>query len=279
MRKIIINADDLGMSDFVNSQIEECINQGVVTSCTLMANAPAFEGGVYIAQKYPDISVGVHLNLIEFAPLTNVDIFKKHGIVGEDGSFIEGAIRVMSIDEELKRAIFEEWDAQICKVEDMGIVPSHCDSHEHTHTISALQDILCKVLDKHHINKVRRKSIPSIRLMLRTKKQHIVQYDKSKAMTAPKRNIIYRRFLLFEEKIISYRWNKKMGNKYELTNSFYAFRDFSLNRDVLSLGGDNSVIELMCHPGNIPFQEETNMLMKDRSWLVDRFELSNYFSF
>ena len=71
MRRLIINSDDLGMSCEVNKQIEDCIRLGCITSSTLMANAPAFDGGVRIAKQYPQISVGVHLNIIEFAPLTN----------------------------------------------------------------------------------------------------------------------------------------------------------------------------------------------------------------
>ena len=89
MKKIIINADDLGYSLWVNGEIERCIVSGVVTSSTLMANAPGFKDGVRIAKQYPHISIGVHLNLVEFAPLTNLEIFRKHGIVGGDGNFIE----------------------------------------------------------------------------------------------------------------------------------------------------------------------------------------------
>ena len=77
--KVIINADDLGISLDVNRRIEECINMGVVSSTTLLVNAPAFDDGVRIAKQHTQVSVGIHLNLIEFAPLTNSDVFKKYG--------------------------------------------------------------------------------------------------------------------------------------------------------------------------------------------------------
>lgn len=77
MRRLIINADDLGMSAEVNAQIEKGITLGVLTSSSLMANAPEFNDGVRIAKQYPRVSVGVHLNIIEYAPLTNQEIFKK----------------------------------------------------------------------------------------------------------------------------------------------------------------------------------------------------------
>ena len=277
MRRLIINADDLGMSAEVNAQIEKGITLGVLTSSSLMANAPEFNDGVRIAKQYPRVSVGVHLNIIEYAPLTNQEIFKKHRIVGNDGCFIEGAVFCTTIDDELSRAIFEEWDAQITKVENAGIVPTHVDSHQHTHTIAALQDVLCRIMDKHNIKIVRRKIIPSIRLMLHAKKQpKVVELDKSKATMSPKRSIIYRRLHVFAVKYSSIRWNRAMASKYSMTNAFFSFRDFYMNRELLNLGGKNSTIELMCHPGNRPFNQESEMLMKDMSWLDKSYMLISY---
>lgn len=280
MRKLIINADDLGMSQEQNEQIRQCVELGVITSSTLMANGPFFNEGVEIAKRYPQISVGVHLNIIEFAPLTNAEVFRKHGMLDADGNFIEGAAFVVPMDEELKQAVFEEWDAQISKVEEAGITPSHCDSHEHTHAIGSLEKVLCRVLDLHHITRVRRRAIPSIRLMLKRRKQtDIVHLDKSKAMTAKKRNVLYRRLHLFVVKYNSWKWNRRMSKRYTLTDAFYSFRDFYSFRNILNLGGKSSVVELMCHPGNKPFQKETDNLMNAKSWMSDDYQLINYNQF
>lgn len=276
MKRLIVNADDLGYSKEVNFQIEECVRRGVITSSTLMANAPAFEDGVRIAKHYNQISTGVHLNLVEFKPLTNINIFKKYGIVGDDDNFIDGAVFVKPINDELKQAVFEEWDAQIAKIKTVGIIPSHADSHQHTHTITALQDVLCKVLEKHNISKVRRKIIPSIRIMLFRKKQAKVVLNKSSIVQVPKRNIIYRRFHLFMVKYQSYVWNRSMNEHYNMTNAFYSFRDFYYNRSLLCLGDNKSVIELMCHPGQKAFQHETDILIKDLSWLPNNYIMINY---
>jgi len=276
MKQIIINADDLGYSNEVNSQIEKCIHLGVITSSTLMANAPGFEDGVRIAQEYKQISFGVHLNLVEFSPLTNLTIFKRHGIVGKDGKFIDGAIFVTKIDHELEQAIFEEWDAQISKIKNAGITPSHVDSHQHTHTINQLQEILCRVLIKHNIKKIRRKFIPSIRIMLFGKKTIKVVHDKSKAIQPPKRNILYRRLHLLAVICQSVMWNKKMSKHFQLTDSFCALRVFYLNRPLLSLR-NNTVVELMSHPGQETFKQETEKLMQILAWLPKDYQLINYF--
>lgn len=266
MRRLIINADDLGISLGVDVQIEKCIQQGVVTSSTLMANATAFEDGVRIAKQYPQVSVGAHLNIIEFAPLTNLDIFKKHGIVGEDGNFIEGAIFCIHIDDELRQAVFEEWDAQISKIEAAGINPTHCDSHQHTHTISSLREPLYRVLNKHGIGRVRRKMIPSIRLMLRQRHRPVVKLDKSKAMVPKKRSLIYRRFHVFNVICACRRWNNLLGEQFDITDRFFPFNDFYYDRKVLSLGGKNAVVELMCHPGHDAYRNESDNLMDKQSW-------------
>jgi len=276
MKKIIINADDLGLSPTVNKKIEDCIKRGVITSSTLIANAPAFDDGVRIAKQYPYVSVGAHLNLIEFAPLTNIPVFKKYGIVNEEGEFIEGAIYCAKFDEILKKAIFEEWDAQISRIKEAGVIPSHCDSHQHTHTIDALQEVLSKVMKKHGICKVRRKIVPSVLLMIRGRKRPSVKFDKSKAIMPPKRNVIYRRFHLFTVIKECRSWNKRMRQLFITTNSFYAFNSFYYDLNYLHFGGRDSVIELMCHPGLAEFEEETNNLLKYPKWLPKGYELISY---
>ena len=277
MRRLIINADDLGISQEVDIQIEECIRRGVITSSTLMANAPAFYDGIRIAKQYPQISVGVHLNLIEFAPLTNTDIFKKHGVVDDAGNFIEGAIFCVHIDDELKQAVFEEWDAQINKVKSAGVIPTHCDSHQHTHTIPAFRNVLCQVLNKHGIHCVRRKYVPSIRLMLRQKNRPTVKLDKSKAMLPPKRNVFYRRLHIFMVIRNCRKWNKQMLTQYTMTDGFFHFNSFYYDKKVLDMGGCNATIELMCHPGLKAFQDETDILMHDKSWIAcNEYKLVSY---
>lgn len=275
MRKIIVNADDLGISEEVNARIEECINKGVITSVSIIANAPAFEDGIRLAKKYPKISVGAHLNLVQFKPLTNADIFKSYGIVGQDGQFIMGALFGVSINEELQHAIFDEWDAQISKIEAYGIKPSHCDSHQHTHTITALTEPLIQIMDKHGIARLRRKMVPSVVLLIRKKiyKHCNPRFDR---IEASKRPFLSRYFHFLHIINESRRWNSKMGESFLMTNCFYSFSDFYYNRSYLNLGNNSSVVEVMCHPGHRFYQEETNILKKDLSWLPKGYTLVSY---
>lgn len=274
--RIIVNADDLGYSVDVDAQIERCIQHGIVTSSSLMANAPGFDDGVRIAKMYPNVSIGAHLNLVEFAPLTNLDVFQRYGVADASGNFIEGAIFYTAIDDVLSQAVFDEWDAQLNKIKRSGVVIDHVDSHQHTHALLGLHDTLCKVMDKHQITRVRRKIVPSIPIMLFGKKTIKVTLDKSNAVVRKKRNVLVRRFQLLSVIASSIKWNMVMSRKYQLTDSFSSFREFYMNRSLMISGGRNAVIELMCHPGQPPFDCETQLLASDRKWITSRDKLVNY---
>jgi chitin disaccharide deacetylase len=63
VRRLIVNADDFGLTAGVNRAILECHKRGVVTSTTLMANAAAFSEAVQDAQSAPELGVGCHVVL------------------------------------------------------------------------------------------------------------------------------------------------------------------------------------------------------------------------
>src|SRR5271167_4344169 len=68
MRRLIVNADDFGLTKELNRGIIEAHRRGVVTSATLMANGPAFADAVQLAQTEPQLSVGCHVVLVDGQP-------------------------------------------------------------------------------------------------------------------------------------------------------------------------------------------------------------------
>lgn len=277
MINIIINADDLGYSHSVNNAIQGCLKAGSVTSATLMANAPAFDEGVSIVKNNPNASYGVHLNIIEFKPLTDDTVFRKYGLVDDNGDFREGA--VFTIDDftvELKDAIYKEWDAQIRKIKNVGIVPSHLDSHQHTHTIYGMRDIVLRLMQEHGIKRVRRRTIPSIRLMLKTRNRNTVHLDKSNAVQRKRQNIFQRRINLFCAIVTSEKWCNFFSKNAVVTNSFYAYRSVVYGSDYLIKRLDGRTVELMCHPGHPAYEEETRMVCEFR---LNNFCECNYINY
>ena len=71
VRRLIVNADDFGLTLGVNRAIVEAHTRGIVTSSTLMANGPAFEDAIRLARTVPNLSVGCHVVLIDGVPVSN----------------------------------------------------------------------------------------------------------------------------------------------------------------------------------------------------------------
>jgi len=149
---LIINADDLGTSLEINDSIFYLMSRNIVTSSTIIANAPAFNDAVGKMLHHADKSFGVHLYLTQFKPLTENPTFKT--IVDDNGNF-NGNIMNIPIDSALRQAVFEEWYAQIKKIQSFGIKISHIDSHQHVHTIPHLFMVLKKIQKTFEIRRVR----------------------------------------------------------------------------------------------------------------------------
>lgn len=68
MRRLIVNADDLGYTTEINRGILEAHERGIVTSASLMVDRPAAEHGAAIARRVPRLSVGLHAVLDRVEP-------------------------------------------------------------------------------------------------------------------------------------------------------------------------------------------------------------------
>lgn len=263
--RIIINADDFGYSPQVNEAIEKAIIAKKISSTTIMANAPYFIEAVEIAHKHNYVSYGVHLNIIEFEPLTNKDIFAKYGLLDDKGCFIEGAALCLpEYPAELKLAIKQEWSAQIQKVLDAGIEISHVDSHQHTHCINALQGILIEVMSTFGFKKCRRKGYSSIPRMMRSRKYKGPKYDKSSAVKPTKRSILFK---VFNHIVLlplnQHKWVSKIKSVAKITDDIVSYQWFAQDLKAKPSFYRNKTVEVECHPGLPSNLEETNLLMQD----------------
>jgi hopanoid biosynthesis associated protein HpnK len=137
VRRLIVNADDFGLTRGVNQAIVEAHGHGIVTSATLMANGQAFEDAIQSAKSASRLSVGCHVVLLDGTPVlgggqTSTLSDKK----ARDGRFYESlsgfAMRAVwgGID---AAEIEAEVTAQIRKLQAAGVAVSHLDTHKHTH--------------------------------------------------------------------------------------------------------------------------------------------------
>ncbi len=155
-KKLIVNADDFGLTEKVNQAIIKGHQEGIITSTSLLANGRAFDSAVVLAKQFTSLGVGVHLNLTEGAPLSA--LLGLRGLVNPGGSFrltpvrlacclLSGAIKLSSLEGELR--------AQIEKLLDAGIRPTHLDSHKHIHLVPAIFRVLMRLAVEYGIGGIR----------------------------------------------------------------------------------------------------------------------------
>jgi predicted glycoside hydrolase/deacetylase ChbG (UPF0249 family) len=130
--RLIINADDFGLTSGVNRAIIEANHAGTVTSTTLMANSAAFDEAVSLAKSQPQLRVGCHIVLIDGEPITAGLKTLTLGTTKFKNSLKEFALA--AIRKELSQdEIRCEAEAQIRKIQSAGIIVSHVDTHKHAH--------------------------------------------------------------------------------------------------------------------------------------------------
>ncbi|MDR2639518.1 MAG: ChbG/HpnK family deacetylase [Helicobacteraceae bacterium] len=148
---LIVNADDLGISRSRNAAIEEGYKNGVLTSASLMVNGEYFDEAIDIIRRCGDLSVGVHLNIVEGKAL-----IADSPLADKNGAFKRGFVGILlrSGGKSFQKAVEAEFRAQIelaksvCRVD-------HIDSHVHTHAIPPIFKIAAKLANEYQIPFIR----------------------------------------------------------------------------------------------------------------------------
>jgi len=156
VKNLIVNADDFGWTEGVNRGIVEAFHRGIVTSTSLLANGAAFTAGVRAAKSASGLGVGVHLNLSDGPPVADRESVSS--LLDEHANFAGGpqklllkhARRGLALEE-----VEEEWDAQIRRVRDAGIRPTHLDGHKHVHMLPGLFEIALRLAKRHGVDAIR----------------------------------------------------------------------------------------------------------------------------
>jgi len=135
VRRLIVNADDFGLTRGVNRTVMELHQQGVLTSATLMARAVATEEAIGLGLVTPSLGIGCHVVLVDGEPVLPArDIptlaGQKTGLFYPKlGAFLRVALlgRIESAE------IEAEATAQIALLQGRGLRLTHIDTHKHTH--------------------------------------------------------------------------------------------------------------------------------------------------
>ncbi|HUY33039.1 MAG TPA: ChbG/HpnK family deacetylase [Pirellulales bacterium] len=177
-RRVALHADDLGMNRAVNKGIFQAFEQGLLTSASVLTNAPhaisaiacwkdrfagrpAGEFAVAAGRRLLDdlslpFDLGIHLNLSQGRPLT-ADRYPS-GLLDRDGCFpgIGSLFRRLYRATRWEAAIEAELSAQIKVLLDHGLRPTHLNGHQYVELLPALARCIPRLL--------RRYAIPALRV-------------------------------------------------------------------------------------------------------------------
>jgi chitin disaccharide deacetylase len=156
--RIVVNADDFGASAETVAATIRCLEDGTVTSATIMPTMPAAGQALAYARERTDRSFGVHLTFVgdgeERSAAAPADV---RALVDEAGRFptatpvrLRALARRLPVDQ-LEREIA----AQLTLVRDAGVAISHVDSHRHLHKLAPFRRALENVLPRFGIEHVR----------------------------------------------------------------------------------------------------------------------------
>lgn len=154
MNKLIINADDFGLTESCSKAIVQAFKENLISSTTACANGEYIEKAYHLAREcgFAD-KIGIHINITEGVPLT--DGIKTDAFFCENGEFHGHINRLRKPTKAQLAELKEEVSAQIKRLKHIGFNITHADSHHHIHTCVFLEKTIKDVLFEYGINKIR----------------------------------------------------------------------------------------------------------------------------
>ncbi|MGY3213762.1 carbohydrate deacetylase [Mucilaginibacter sp. HD30] len=148
---IVANADDFGLRTSVNAAIIKCFRAGLINSVSLITNSPIFDETIALikSEKYVK-NIGLHVNLVEFKPLT---VFAAPEFIDKEGNWSLNNANNKSLF--LNKKAIKAFDNEICtqieKGLSAGLTLVHLDSHYHVHTLPAFYMLFINAAKKYNL--------------------------------------------------------------------------------------------------------------------------------
>ncbi|MFQ6101596.1 MAG: hopanoid biosynthesis-associated protein HpnK [Anaerolineae bacterium] len=154
--RLIVSADDFGLTEGHNCAIVEAHTCGVLTSASLLACGMAFDDAVERARLMPMLGIGVHLTLLEGVPVLPVaevpDLVDGRGRFGLSWAAL---FRRLALGRVRLEQVRREWRAQVEKVIATGLPVTHLDSHKHIHMHPQLLEVALTLADEFGVRRMR----------------------------------------------------------------------------------------------------------------------------
>jgi predicted glycoside hydrolase/deacetylase ChbG (UPF0249 family) len=143
-KRLVINADDFGFTPDVNRGIVEAHRRGILTAATIMANGEAFDDALRLARETPSLDIGAHLTLVSGRSL----------LTGRP--LPAGVPQLLAALARREIRPYGELRAQMTRLADAGLRPTHLDTHKHTHLAPPVLDAVMRLAAEFGVRWVRR---------------------------------------------------------------------------------------------------------------------------
>ncbi|MGU3540371.1 hopanoid biosynthesis-associated protein HpnK [Methylobacterium sp. A54F] len=134
MKRLVVTADDFGLSPEVNEAVEQAHRDGILTAASLMVSAPAAADALERARRLPDLRVGLHLVLVEAWPTLPAsdlpDLTDASGLMRRD---MERLGLDLAVRPSARRQLAAEIRAQFEAFRATGLRLDHVNAHKHFH--------------------------------------------------------------------------------------------------------------------------------------------------
>ena len=155
-RRLIVNADDFGLSHSVNEAVIHAHRDGVLTAASLMVNGPGWDEALKLAKENPGLGVGLHLTLLVGRSALPPE--KIPGLVNSRGEFSNSPVGV-GMNYFFKRGLREqlraEIHAQFERFHSTGLPLDHVNGHLHMHLHPVIFKILIEDAEELGIKRMR----------------------------------------------------------------------------------------------------------------------------
>src|SRR5271170_945002 len=134
MKRLIVTANDFGRDIAINEAVEAASRDGILGCASLMVGASAAADAVARARRLPGLRVGLHLVLIDGAPV--LPPCEIRALVGADGRFDDNQLRAglrYFFTPGVRRLLAAEIEAQFEAFRATGLVLDHVNAHQHMH--------------------------------------------------------------------------------------------------------------------------------------------------
>jgi predicted glycoside hydrolase/deacetylase ChbG (UPF0249 family) len=155
VRRLVVNADDVGLHPGINTGAVEAHNEGIVTSVSLAATGAAFDHAVCLLAQAPRLGIGVHLTLVGEAALSPAGSLPTLAPAGRLPSHFSSFFARLHAGCIGQGEIERELAAQIERVLNSGLHVTHVDSHQHVHLHPRILPLAARLAAEYGIKGIR----------------------------------------------------------------------------------------------------------------------------